>query len=76
MAEFEKLLNLKGVEPTRPIHTVAYLGSARAHALAGSFGASRQAYEGFFEVLRDADEGIPEVQKARSEYAALLQEQV
>ena len=57
---------------TRPVHTVVYLELARAQALAGSIGESRQAYENFFKLLRNADEGIPEVEKARSEYAALL----
>jgi hypothetical protein len=66
-------VDLKGVVPTRPIHTVAYLGLARAQALAGNFNASRKAYEEFFGTLRDSDEGIPEIEKARSEYAALLE---
>ena len=71
VAEFEKLLDLKGVVATRPIHTVAYLGLARAHALAGNVGGSRKAYAVFFALLENADEGLPLIDQATSELVAL-----
>jgi tetratricopeptide (TPR) repeat protein len=71
VAEFEKLLDLKGVVPTRPIHTVAYLGLARAHALAGNPGAGRKAYAVFFALLENADENLPLIDQAKLELVAL-----
>jgi tetratricopeptide (TPR) repeat protein/tRNA A-37 threonylcarbamoyl transferase component Bud32 len=70
-AEFQKLIDLKGVVPTRPVHTVAYLGLARAHALAGDVGASRKAYAVFFALLEDADDGLPLIDQATAELVAL-----
>jgi hypothetical protein len=71
VAEFEELLDLKGVVATRPIHTVAYLGLARAHALAGNAGAGRKAYAVFFALLENADEGLPLIDQAKTELVAL-----
>jgi tetratricopeptide (TPR) repeat protein len=70
-AEFSELLELEGVEPTRPIHTLAHLGRARALAMSGLTDASREEYETFFEIVADADPGLPVVTQARAEYAAL-----
>jgi tetratricopeptide (TPR) repeat protein/tRNA A-37 threonylcarbamoyl transferase component Bud32 len=70
-AEFQKVIDLKGVVSTDPIHTIAYLGLARAHSLAGSVGASRKAYAVFFALLENADEGLPLIDEATAELAAL-----
>jgi tetratricopeptide (TPR) repeat protein len=70
-AEFQKLIDLKGVVATRPVHTVAYLGLARAEALAGNIGASRKAYAVFFALLENADDGLPLIDDATAELASL-----
>jgi tetratricopeptide (TPR) repeat protein/tRNA A-37 threonylcarbamoyl transferase component Bud32 len=70
-AEFQKLIDLKGVVATRPVHTVAYLALARAHALGGNVGAARKAYAVFFALLENADEGLPLVDQATAELAGL-----
>lgn len=69
--EFQKLIELRGVDPTRPVHSLAHLGLARAHAAAGDIEASRQEYESFFGLLADADDGLPVLETARRDYAAL-----
>jgi len=70
-AEFKKMSDLKGVNPTAPVHSLAPLGLARAYAGMGNTDASRQEYENFFALLADADDGLPTLATARKEYAAL-----
>lgn len=71
LAEYQKLADLEGVDPTDPIHTLAHFGLARAHADVGDTKAARQHYENFFSLMADADDGLPTVEIARQEYAAL-----
>ena len=70
-AEFRKLQELASVEATRPVHTLAYLGMARAYALSGVTGVAKEQYEEFFRRMERADGNLPVLQQARAEYAAL-----
>ena len=70
-AEFQKILDLKGVKPTLPMHNLAHLGLGRARAASGNIQAARQEFETFFALLADADDGLPTHDLARNEYAAL-----
>ncbi len=69
--EFQKIVDLVGVDPTDPIHTLARFGLARSYAAAGDTAAAREQYENFFSLMADADDGLPTVETARQEYAAL-----
>jgi eukaryotic-like serine/threonine-protein kinase len=71
MAEFQKILDRRGVSITSPLYPLAHLGLARAAALTGDTARSRRAYQDFFALWRDADSDIPILQEARQEYERL-----
>ena len=71
---FQKIADLRGVNPTAPVHTLAPLGIARAHEAVGDIAEAQHSYDLFLELVRDADEGLPVVEAARKEYAAMLEE--
>jgi serine/threonine protein kinase/tetratricopeptide (TPR) repeat protein len=71
LTEFNKIVELRGVEPTDPIHTLVHFGLARTSAALGDTTAARRHYENFFSLMADADDGLPTVETARQEYAAL-----
>jgi serine/threonine protein kinase/Tfp pilus assembly protein PilF len=70
-AEFERVLERRGVDPFAPIQPMSQLGLARAFALEGDVEKSRAAYDRLFELWRDADPDFPILQRARAEYARL-----
>jgi DNA-binding winged helix-turn-helix (wHTH) protein/Tfp pilus assembly protein PilF len=70
-AEFQKLLDHRGLVAGLPQGALAVLGLARARAITGDFSASRLAYQDFLALWKDADPGIPVLQQARAEYARL-----
>lgn len=69
--EFQKIVDYRGLDPTSPLYPLAYVGLARAAAMAGDTDKSRKAYEDFFTLWKDADPDIPILQQARQEYAKL-----
>jgi predicted Zn-dependent protease len=69
--EFQKILDHRGVAPTSPLYALAYLGLARASALAGDTAKTRRAYQDFLALWKDADPDIPIFQEAKAEYAKL-----
>jgi len=71
VGEFQKILDLPGVWPMSWLHSLAHLGVARGHAMAGDSGEARRKYQDFLALWADADEDIPILQQAQSEYAAL-----
>jgi hypothetical protein len=70
-AEFQKVLDHRGVVLNCPLGALARLQLGRAYALQGNTGRSRAAYEDFFGLWRDADLDIPILNAAKSEYAKL-----
>jgi hypothetical protein len=70
-AEFQVIIEHRGVAPLHPNWVLAYLGLARARALAGDAAGSRSAYGQFFAKWKDADSGIPILQEAKTEYRRL-----
>ena len=70
-AEFQKILDRRGVGGLDVLYPLARLGLARAHALAGDAEKSRNAYQDFFALWKDADVDIPILQEAKAEYAKL-----
>ena len=70
-AEFEKILNWRGVVQNQPIAPLAHLGLARAYTLQGDRAKARTTYEDFLNLWKDADAGILVLEQARAEYAKL-----
>ena len=71
IAEFQKILDDRGVVVNCWAGALAKLGQARAQALAGYKAAARSSYESFLAEWKDADPEIPILKSARSEYAKL-----
>jgi DNA-binding winged helix-turn-helix (wHTH) protein/tetratricopeptide (TPR) repeat protein len=78
MAEFQKILDHKGVLAPKDFNPVAYslyplahLGLARAAAITGDTAKSRKAYKDFFARWKDADSDIPILREAQKEYQEL-----
>ena len=70
-AEFQMILDHRGIVVNAPIGALAHLGLARAYALQGHIDESRAAYQDFFNLWRDADPDIPILQQTKTEYAKL-----
>ena len=72
-AEFQKILDHRGLVSNCWTGALAHLGLGRAYALSGDAVKARIAYQDFFALWKDADPGIPVLQTAKSEYAKLPQ---
>jgi eukaryotic-like serine/threonine-protein kinase len=70
-AEYQKILNHPGVDPTSPFYSLARLGLGRAYALQGDAAKAKTAYQDFFGVWKDADPDVPILKEAKAEYAKL-----
>src|SRR5258706_8385335 len=70
-AEFQKILDHRGIEPSSPLYPLAHLGLARASVLSGDTAKARKEYQDFLAVWKDADADLPVVQQAKDEYAKL-----
>jgi serine/threonine protein kinase/tetratricopeptide (TPR) repeat protein len=70
-AEFQKLLDHRGLVSISPQGALAHLGLARAYALQGDTAKARAAYNDFFTLWKDADPDIPILIIAKAEYAKL-----
>jgi serine/threonine protein kinase/Tfp pilus assembly protein PilF len=69
-AEFQKILDHRGIVLNEPIGALARLGLARAYALQDAARA-RTTYDDFFMLWKDADADIPILKQAKAEYAKL-----
>ena len=70
-AEFQKILDHRGIEPSSPLYPLAHLGLARASVFSGDTAKTRKEYQDFLAVWKDADADLPVVQQAKDEYAKL-----
>ena len=70
-AEFQQIIDHRGVFALAIIHPMARLGLARAYALQSDAPKARAAYQDFFALWKDADPDIPVLTDAKSEYAKL-----
>jgi len=70
-AEFQKILDHRGIEPSSPLYPLAHLGLARASVLSGDTAKARKEYQDFLALWKDADADLPVVQQAKDEYAKL-----
>ena len=72
-AEFQKVLDHRGIVGADPIGALAHLQLGRAFALSGDNIKARTAYQEFLTLWKDADADIPILQQARAENARLRQ---
>jgi predicted Zn-dependent protease len=70
-AEFQRILDNRGITLNSPIGSLAHLCLGRALAAAGETDKARTAYQDFFALWKDADPDIPILVQAKSEYAKL-----
>ena len=70
-AEFQKILDHRGIVSSDPIGALARLESGRAYALSGDRSRAKTAYQNFLALWKDADPDIPVLKLAQAEYASL-----
>ena len=71
VAEFQKILDHRGIVLNEPIGALAHLQLGRAYAMEGDTAKSRAAYQNFLALWKDADPDIPILKQAKAEYAKL-----
>jgi tetratricopeptide (TPR) repeat protein len=71
VAEFQKILDHRGIVVNDPIGAMAHLRLARAYALSGDRTKAKAAYQDFLTLWKDADPDIPILKQAQAEYAKL-----
>jgi tetratricopeptide (TPR) repeat protein len=70
-AEYQKILDHRGIEPLSMTYALARLGLGRAYALQGQTAKARTAYQDFLALWKDADPDIPILKQAKEEYEKL-----
>ena len=70
-AEFQKILDHRGIVVSDPIGALGHLQLGRAFALSGDKTRAKTAYQDFLTLWKDADPDIPILKEAKAEYAKL-----
>ena len=70
-AEFQKILDHRGIVGLDPIGALAHLNLGRAYTSSGDNAKGKSAYQTFFTLWKDADPDIPILKQAKAEYAKL-----
>ena len=70
-AEFQKILDHRGIVLNEPIGALAHLQLGRAYAMQGDVAKAKAAYQDFLTLWKDADPDIPIFIAAKAEYAKL-----
>jgi len=70
-AEFQKILDHRGLVGLDPIGALAHLQLGRAYTSSGDMAKAKGAYEQFLTLWKDADPDIPVLKQAKAEYAKL-----
>jgi hypothetical protein len=70
-AEFQKLLDHRGILVNFVTGSLAHLQIGRAEAMAGDTAKAKAAYQEFFTLWKDADPDVPILKQAKAEYAKL-----
>jgi tetratricopeptide (TPR) repeat protein len=70
-AEFQKILEHRGLVGADPIGTLAHLQLGRTFAASGDATKAKTAYEQFFALWKDADPDVPILKQAKTEHAGL-----
>jgi serine/threonine protein kinase/predicted Zn-dependent protease len=70
-AEFQKIMEHRGIVFDEPIGALAHLQIGRAYAMSQDTAKARSAYQDFLTLWKDADPDIPILKEAKAEYAKL-----
>jgi eukaryotic-like serine/threonine-protein kinase len=70
-AEFQKILDHRGIVGLDPIGVLAHLQLGRVFALSGDKAKAKAAYEAFLALWKDADPDVPILKRAKTEYSRL-----
>ncbi|MGB8889780.1 MAG: protein kinase [Candidatus Korobacteraceae bacterium] len=70
-AEFQKVLDHRGIVLNSPIGALAHLQIGRAYAMQGDTTRAKAAYQDFLTLWKDANPDIPILKEAKAEYAKL-----
>ena len=70
-AEFQKILDHRGLVGLDPIGALAHLQLGRAFVLSGDTIKAKAAYQDFLTLWKDADPDVPILMQAKAEYARL-----
>jgi eukaryotic-like serine/threonine-protein kinase len=70
-AEFQKIIDHRGIVVNEPIGVLAHLQIGRAYAMQGDAVKARAAYQDFLTLWKDADPDVPILKQAKAEYAKL-----
>ena len=70
-AEFQKILDHRGIVVSDPVGALAHLQLGRAFAMSGDASKALAAYDEFLTLWKDADRDLPILEDARAEYAKL-----
>jgi tetratricopeptide (TPR) repeat protein len=70
-AEFQKVLDHRGIVFADPIGALAHLQLGRAYVVSGDMAKAKIAYRDFLTFWKDADADIPVLKQAKAEYAKL-----
>jgi tetratricopeptide (TPR) repeat protein len=70
-AEYQRILDHRGVDPASPLYSLSRVGLARAYSLQGDTTKARTAYQDFLADWKDADPDVPILNQAKAEYAKL-----
>ena len=70
-AEFQKILDHRGIVVSDPIGALAHLQLGRAYVLSGDKAKAKSAYQDFLTLWKDADPDLPILKRAKREYAKL-----
>jgi tetratricopeptide (TPR) repeat protein len=70
-AEFQKILDHRGIVGADPIGALAHLQLGRAFVLSGDTIKAKAAYQDFLTLWKDADPDIPVLRQAKAEYITL-----
>jgi tetratricopeptide (TPR) repeat protein len=70
-AEFQKILDHRGIVGVDPVGALAHLQLGRTFAQSGDLAKSKRAYQDFLALWKDADPDVPIFRQAQAEYAKL-----
>jgi DNA-binding winged helix-turn-helix (wHTH) protein/tetratricopeptide (TPR) repeat protein len=70
-AQFQKVIDHRGVSPVSVYWSLAHLQLARAYAKSGDVDRSRTEYREFLTLWKEADPDIPILKQAKAEYAKM-----
>jgi hypothetical protein len=70
-AEFQKIVDHRGIVTSDPVGALARLQLGRAFALSGDKTKAKTAYQDFLTLWKDADPDIPILKQAKTEYGII-----